>query len=338
VLSFEHDVVPASSQNSAAALLPNANIQAGLGDKEKQIMRHNRLTRLLLANVLIFVLSPITRAQSKNAFVAAWEEIGSTNAKGEPGTGNVGMRRIFTAEGFYSTAYGRQCAGTQPVDMPLPQLTKDQILDRLRCVIAQDGSITVDGDKLDITRRSANVPQNIGTHQVMQWKVENGELSLRILSDTGQAPVGEITRYKRLQGAQTPGPFVGVWEETGSTNPKGESGTGNVGMRRIFTADGFYSITFGRQCAGTQVVDMPLAQLTKDQILDRLRCVIAQDGSITVDGDKLNISRRSDNNPSNVGSHQVMQWKVENDELSLKIVENNNPANVGEITRYRRLK
>ena len=297
------------------------------------------LTRPSFLVALIFALSVAAHAQGKNGFVGVWEEIGGTTAKGEPESGNVGMRRIFTADGFYSIAFGRQCAGTQVVEKPLQELTKEQILERLRCVIAQDGSFTVDGDKLAITRRSAQAPQNVGTKQVLQWKVENGELSLKILSDTGQAPVGQVTRYKRLTSQkQNNSPFVGAWEEVRSTNAKGEEGHGNEGMRRIFTAEGFYSITFGRQCAGTQVVNIGFQQMTKDQALDRLRCIIAQDGSFTVDGDKLNISRRSDNNPGNVGSKQVMVWKVENGELSLKIIANNNPITVGQTTYYKRLR
>ena len=156
-------------------------------------------SHLVLASMLILLLGFEAHAQNKNAFVGAWQEIGGTNGKGEQETGNAGMRRIFTADGFYSITFGRQCAGTQIVNKPLPEMTKEEILDRLRCVIAQDGNFTVDGDKMTITRRSANVPQNIGTTQVMQWKIENGELSLKILSDTGQAPVGQITRYKRLK-------------------------------------------------------------------------------------------------------------------------------------------
>ena len=102
----------------------------------------------------------------------------------------------------------------------------------------------------------------------MQWKLENGVLSLKILFDTGQAPVGQVTRYKRLPGSSQGGPFVGVWErEVRSANDKGEVGHGNEGMRRIFTADGFYCITFGRQCAGTQVVYMPSQDMTKEQLL-----------------------------------------------------------------------
>src|SRR5260221_476514 len=135
------------------------------------------LSRPLITSAMIFVLGFTAQAQSKPAFVGVWDEIGGTNAKGEPETGNAGMRRIFTADGFYSITFGRQCGGTQVVNMPLEELTKEQILDRLRCIIAQDGSFTVDGDKLNITRRSDKNPQNVGSKQVMQWKVENGELS-----------------------------------------------------------------------------------------------------------------------------------------------------------------
>src|SRR3989442_8375698 len=123
----------------------------------------HHLNRFLIVVGIVISLGVPARAQSKNAFVGVWEEIGGTNAKGEPETGNAGMRRIFTADGFYSIAFGRQCPATQPVDKPLQHLTKEQILDRLRCVIAQDGSFPVDGDKLNISRRSANNPENVGT-------------------------------------------------------------------------------------------------------------------------------------------------------------------------------
>src|SRR5712671_2488260 len=102
--------------------------------------------RLMLASALILLLGFQVYAQNKNAFVGVWEEVGGTNAKGEQETGNAGMRRIFTPDGFYSITFGRQCAGTQVVNKPLPDMTKEEILDRLRCVIAQDGTFTVDGD------------------------------------------------------------------------------------------------------------------------------------------------------------------------------------------------
>ena len=164
------------------------------------IRRTSRYTGwLLVASAAIYLLGFVTHAQGNKAFVGVWEETHSLGAKGEPGTGNAGMRRIFTADGFYSITYGRQCAGTPAVDKPLPELTKAQLLDRLRCVIAQDGSFTVDGDKLNISRRSDNNPPAVGSKQVMQWKVENGELSLKVLSDTGLPTVGSVTFYKRLK-------------------------------------------------------------------------------------------------------------------------------------------
>src|SRR5204863_113640 len=131
-------------------------------------------SRLLLLSSAILALGLAAQAQSKSAFVGVWEEVGGTNAKGEPETGNAGMRRIFTADGFYSITFGRQCAGTQVVNIPFQEMTKDQALDRLRCIIAQDGSFTVDGNKLNISRRSDNNPGNVGSKQVMVWKVENG--------------------------------------------------------------------------------------------------------------------------------------------------------------------
>ena len=159
----------------------------------------SRLSRLFLVAAVIFAPGVAAQAQSKNAFVGEWEEVGGTNAKGEPETGNAGMRRIFTIDGFYSIAFGRQCAGTHVVNIPFQQMTKDQALDRLRCIIAQDGSFTVDGDKLNISRRSDNNPGNVGSKQVIVWKIENGELSLNIIANNNPITVGQTTYYKRLK-------------------------------------------------------------------------------------------------------------------------------------------
>jgi hypothetical protein len=51
----------------------------------------------------------------------------------------------------------------------------------------------------DGRRRVSQFPQNHKTEQVMEWKVTGDELSLTIMSDTGSAPVGQISTYERLK-------------------------------------------------------------------------------------------------------------------------------------------
>src|SRR5439155_11307727 len=124
---FRSSLRRASGGSSSTQAAGQAGAQTSgetVNPRTNHAMTH--LTRPLFLVGLIFALSVAAHAQGKNGFVGVWEEIGGTTAKGEPESGNVGMRRIFTADGFYSIAFGRQCAGTQVVEKPLQELTKEQ--------------------------------------------------------------------------------------------------------------------------------------------------------------------------------------------------------------------
>ena len=142
-------------------------------------------------------------AKNNDAFVGTWDEIDGT-MQGQVSTAHAGMRRIFTPDGFYSitfTGLDRDqvvCKRTRTTKA-LKEMTREELLDRFGCMVLQDGKYTVSGNKLNVTRRSADDPRNEGTVQVMEWKVENDILSLKILSDTGTAPVGQVTRYRHLK-------------------------------------------------------------------------------------------------------------------------------------------
>ena len=185
-------------------------------------------TRLVLAYASALLLAATllvgrVEAQSRLPFEGVWEETSATNpgragnAAGREGRGAApanppargtaaqargtttpnGMRRTFI-DGYYSLSNAAN--GRQPLTKPVPEMTKEELLDRFQSLQVQDGTYEVIGpDRILIRRRLSQFPQNHGTEQVMEWKADGDTLSLTIISDTGSAPVGQISVYKRLK-------------------------------------------------------------------------------------------------------------------------------------------
>ena len=85
-------------------------------------------------------------------------------------------------------------------ERPGKLVTKEELLDRFQSLQVQDGTYEPMGpNRILIKRRVSQFPQNHNTEQVMEWKVTGDQLSLTIISDTGSAPVGQISTYKRLK-------------------------------------------------------------------------------------------------------------------------------------------
>jgi len=154
-------------------------------------------------------------AQNRLPFEGVWEEISSVNPnragganagrEGREGRGNPSgstttpnaMRRTFI-DGYYSLS--NAAGGRKPLTKPVPEMTKEELLDRFQSLQVQDGTYEVIApNRILIKRRVSQFPQNHNTEQVMEWKVTGEQLSLTIISDTGSAPVGQISTYKRLK-------------------------------------------------------------------------------------------------------------------------------------------
>ncbi|MBI3050140.1 MAG: hypothetical protein HYY76_17715 [Acidobacteria bacterium] len=108
------------------------------------------------------------------------------------------MRRMFF-DGYYSLTNASE--GRRHIDKPVAQMTREELLDRFRSLQVQDGTYEVIGpNRILLRRRISQFPQNHGTEQVMEWIIDSsGVLSLKIISDTGSAPVGSVTTYRRLK-------------------------------------------------------------------------------------------------------------------------------------------
>lgn len=175
----------------------------------------NRL--LVYAAVLVASMLMTGKAQAQNRlpFEGAWEETSSVNPNRAGGGGNAGregrggasatpsettpnaMRRSFI-DGYYSLSNAAD--GRKPLTKPVPEMTKEELLNRFQSLQVQDGAYEVIApNRILLRRRVSQFPQNHKTEQVMEWKVTGDQLSLTIISDTGSAPVGQISTYKRLK-------------------------------------------------------------------------------------------------------------------------------------------
>jgi hypothetical protein len=179
----------------------------------------NRTLICVAAVTTLLVLAQKSEAQSRMPFEGVWEEISSVNpnragganagregregregrgaARGSTTTTPNAMRRTFI-DGYYSLS--NAAGGRQPLTKPVPEMTKEELLDRFQSLQVQDGTYEVVApNRILIKRRVSQFPQNHNTEQVMEWKVTGDQLSLTIISDTGSAPVGQISTYKRLK-------------------------------------------------------------------------------------------------------------------------------------------
>jgi hypothetical protein len=138
------------------------------------------------------------REQARSAFEGVWDEIRLRDGNAAEGQKPNHMRRMFL-DGYYSLTNASE--GRRKIDKPVAQMTREELLDRFRSLQVQDGTYEMTGpNRILLKRRISQFPENHGTEQVMEWSIDaSGVLSLKIISDTGSAPVGQVTTYKRLK-------------------------------------------------------------------------------------------------------------------------------------------
>ena len=137
-------------------------------------------------------------ARARLPFEGVWDEIrlreGNASATQKPNH----MRRMFI-DGYYSLTNASE--GRRRNDKPVGEMTREELLDRFRSLQVQDGTYEVTGSNtIRLKRRISQFPENHGTEQVMEWNIDSsGVLSLKIISETGSAPLGSVTTYQRLK-------------------------------------------------------------------------------------------------------------------------------------------
>lgn len=158
--------------------------------------------RLLLTVMsVLFVMSSqravAQEAKTRNPLEGTWDEVNLRTGNASTTTKPNHMRRMFF-DGYYSLSNAAE--GRKRLDKPVAEMSKEELLDRFQSLQVQDGTYQVTGpNRLLLKRRISQFPQNHGTEQVMEFKVEGDTLTLKIISDTGSAPVGQVTTYKRMK-------------------------------------------------------------------------------------------------------------------------------------------
>jgi hypothetical protein len=137
-------------------------------------------------------------AREQAKFEGVWDEIRLREGNSTEGQKPNHMRRMFLG-GYYSLTNASE--GRRKIDKPVAQMTREELLDRFRSLQVQDGTYEVIGpNQIRLKRRISQFPENHGTEQVMEWSIDAKDvLSLKIISDTGSAPVGQVTTYTRLK-------------------------------------------------------------------------------------------------------------------------------------------
>ena len=134
--------------------------------------------------------------------------------------------------------------------------------------------------------------------------------------------------------AQTKDPVAGAWELSAQKNlTTGTSSTISQPALHVIYADGHY-VQF-RADADRKMIDKPTSELTKDELVDRLR-MQGQFGNYRIKGNQLTRKIVSAAFPPNNGRETTLEFRVEGDTLITVATD----ATTKEKTesRYRKLK
>jgi hypothetical protein len=137
----------------------------------------NRHVLISAVAVVAIGVATVSRAQTPNPLVGAWERVSLLDADGkaiQPPLPPAFV--IFSADGFFSqTAVS---TGRSKVDKALDQLTKEELFQRFNRLEARRGTYTIAGNRL--TRRNIvhSNPNQEGSESVQLFRIEGGMLIL----------------------------------------------------------------------------------------------------------------------------------------------------------------
>jgi len=126
-------------------------------------------------------------------------------------------------------------------------------------------------------------------------------------------------------------PLIGTWERFSLKNAQGAvTQPPSAPAFAIFTSNNYFSIT--AIPAGRKKIDKPLAELTKEELLDRFQNLNARRGTYSVSGNRLTRKDVSRVDPNLEGGEQIQEFRIDGDVLILTT-----PGNQAEA-RFRRVR
>jgi hypothetical protein len=150
-----------------------------------------KLARIACVAVL---LSVAVSAQSRDPIAGAWEMTAQKNlTTGEATTLPKPALRVIYADGYYVQFTAE--ADRKSSDKPTAELTKDELIDRLR-MQGQNGTYRIQGGKLTRQTVIAAFPPNNGRANTLDFRIEGG--SLITISTNAEGQKTE-TRFRKLK-------------------------------------------------------------------------------------------------------------------------------------------
>ena len=151
-----------------------------------------RFERLLL---LVLLSSLTVFGQNTDPIAGAWEQIGVRNLA----TGTDLPRSSPPVHAIYSNGHFVQFtapANRQKLQKVISEMTREELIERFQGMQGQYGTYRVEGNKLIRKVQAAANPNNEGTENTSEFRVEGDTLILTNTSPQGQP--SEI-RYRRLR-------------------------------------------------------------------------------------------------------------------------------------------
>jgi len=149
-----------------------------------------------LARVACVVLlsSVVVSAQAKDPVAGAWERISQKNlTTGEVQAAPNPQLRVIYANGHYIQFTAE--AGRNKTDKPIAELTKDEMVDRLR-MQGNSGTYRVEGTRLTRKIITAAAPVNEGRETTTDFRIEGDVLITTSTNAQGQK---SESRFRKLK-------------------------------------------------------------------------------------------------------------------------------------------
>ncbi len=144
--------------------------------------------------VAVLAHNATAAAPNAKALVGTWERFSLKDNEGKPAEERtVRSFLLFCADGHYSQTI--LPAGREKLDKPLPEMTKEELLNRFVGVVASYGTYTIAGNKLIRKSITATSPNAEGGELAQTFRLEGETL---ILSSTTAGSKAEA-RFRRVQ-------------------------------------------------------------------------------------------------------------------------------------------
>lgn len=263
-----------------------------------------RVVRLALALLLSLPFSAFAQADS---IVGAWESTIRLGANGEPAPGPTVFAIYMPGGQFVELAMP---ANRPRQDQPLDEMTRDELLARLRGTIARRGMYRVEGDRL--------IRDNIAhLNPAAEGRTDSDPIALERDAFVVKSPVrgnqSEL-RFRRLPPRRANNLVVGVWERISEKNEAGNP-RDPVNPPRLFyySPDGFYASL--QLPPNRPKTDKALDAMTTEEILARYARVVVSAGTYSVAANRLTRNETRQLNPVNEGRVESDVWRLEADAL-----------------------